>query len=256
VKEKSPRGARLAGKRPESSINVRQSRASSERKYLMSKKLIMACMAVAAFAAFVAPATALATNDPDLTCDQGGSLCAVGTKIVGTNVGVLLMTDANTNVLTECSSATMTGTVTKNDGSNVEGTIETATFSGTGTNGECTSSFGGITVETNIGNGVPWCLRSTSTMTTNEFQVRGNSCSLASRSITFVLNSTTIGKCRYNRPTPAPGTYTTEATGDAILNIAGQEWAKEEGSVLCPTKGFLDLNFTLETENGSTLGIS
>jgi len=51
----------------------------------MTKKLILACMAIAAFAAFVLPATASATNDPQLT-DSFGTV-AVGSLIAGTNVG-------------------------------------------------------------------------------------------------------------------------------------------------------------------------
>ena len=56
----------------------------------MYKKLITACMAIAAFAAFVVPSTASATNDPQLT-DTGG--LPKGAKIVGTNVGETLFTN-------------------------------------------------------------------------------------------------------------------------------------------------------------------
>ena len=218
----------------------------------MSKKLIMACMALFAFAAFALPAVASAS--PELTHPTGTTL-ATNTKIDATGIGIQRLTDTSGNTLVECSSATMTGTLTKNNGTEVEGSIESTTFKGTGTNGECTSSFGGITVDTNIGNGTPWCLRATAAMNKDEFQVRGNSCANAARSITFVLTSTSIGTCKYVRTEPLKGTFATHPT-DAILTLTGSgatggadtEFTKEEGSILCPSNGTLDMEFTLETD--------
>lgn len=213
------------------------------------RKLITACMALAAFLAFaVMPSVASATNDPDLT-HPTGTLLATGAKIKGTNVGETLMTDASGNVLTRCTTAVMTGELVTNNGSEVQGSISSATFSGTGTGGECTSSFGGITVETTEGNGVPWCLRSGPNQETHKFEVRGNSCANKERGITFVLNSTTVGKCKYERASgnPITGTYTTHPE-DAVLHISGVEFPREEGGFLCPAKGFLDMTFTLETD--------
>lgn len=226
----------------------------------MSKKLITACMALVALAAFALPAVASAANDPDLTHPTGtmmavhplGKTCLEDPTgcIDATNIGVTKMKSPGGATLVECSQATMTGMLTKNDGSNVEGDITSTSFSGTGTGGECTSSFGGITVDTNIGNGTPWCLRSTSTMGTDKFQVRGNACNLASRSITFVLTSTTVGTCKYNRTAALEGEYTTHPT-DAILHLkpgASTEFALEEGGFFCPSAGQLEMSFTLETD--------
>jgi len=227
----------------------------------MSKKLITACMALVSLAAFALPATASATNDPELLCTKGGATCPVGTKIIGHNIGELLMTDINKKVLTQCSTAFMTGELTKNSGTAVEGTISTADFGGTGTKAagavepECTGSFGNITVTTGpfaSNEGTPWCLKSDNTMATDEFQVRGNACSGASRSIEFILDSTTVGECKYTRTTAIPGTYTTEATGDAIMSIFEQRFPKSAGGFLCPSEGYLDLTFTLEKDTDAT----
>jgi hypothetical protein len=213
----------------------------------MYRKLMTACMALAAFAAFaVMPSIASATNDPDLT-DSGGSSVPVGTKIKATSIGNLVMTDVNTNHLVTCSSAWMTGELTKNDGSNIEGNVESATFSGTGTNGECTSTFGGITVTTNVTNGIPYCMRSTATMETDEFQVRGGKCSEASREIRYTLDSTTIGECTYGRTAAVVGTYTTTPE-DAVVHITHQKFEKKAGGFFCPGEGYLDFTFTLEKD--------
>ena len=129
----------------------------------MTKKLILACMAIAAFAAFVLPATASATNDPQLT-DSFGTV-AVGSLIAGTNVGNTIFWNTSTNIeLAVCDKATMTGKVLKNSGGTVEGEITSAKFSGTGgvhaDNGlqECTGDIGSsyVTVKN-----LPLCVRST-----------------------------------------------------------------------------------------------
>jgi len=217
----------------------------------MSKKLILACMAVAAFAAFVVlPATASATRlcettTDDVTCDN----IAINQNIRGHLTGNSVMTDANGNTLLTCSTAEITGLLTKNSGGVVEGDIETAHFTGTGANGECTGSFGNVTVDTNIGNGVPWCL---SVNNSDTFKLRGNSCTKETRSITFVLTSTTVGTCKYNRTAAAEGTITTDETAgtseDAEGTLTAVEWTKEEGGILCPSVGRLDMTFTLETD--------
>jgi hypothetical protein len=227
------------------------------RKYFMHRKLITACMALAAFAAFaVMPAIASATNDPDLT-HPTGTLMPAGkghpaSGIKGTNVGLTLMTNSSGGILTECNSAVMTGTLIKNDGSNVEGNISSATFTGTASGGACTGSFGNVTVTTNPAtNGIPWCLRSTSTMATDEFQVRGNECSKAARPIRFVLDIIFGGSCVYQRGTAIPGTFKTHPE-DALLSISKVEFPLLEGGFACPSVGFLDMSFTLETDSVST----
>lgn len=223
----------------------------------MSKKLITACLGVLALAAFALPAAASAANSPVLT-HPTGTVLGKGASIDGHNTTLIVLKSGST-VLTECSSATLTGTLTKNESNTVEGNIETATFSGTGPeregDKECTSpGLGNFSVDTNLGNGTPWCIRSTSTMAEDEFQVRGGKCTEAARSITFVLTSTTVGTCKYNRTEALKGIYTTDTPGiqDAILHFTSgtsTEFKKEEGGILCPSTGNLEGSFTLETNN-------
>lgn len=219
----------------------------------MSKKLIMACLSVVALAAFALPATASAS--PEL-CETVEGVCVkvTGTpKIRAHSVGATVNFVTGGTTLVECTSSEMTGTLTTNSGTEIKGDIESASFSGAEAGGKCRSSFGGATaVDTNIGNGVPWCL---STTGEDKYSVRGNSCTLASRSITFVLTTTNIGTCKYNRTTALTGTYTTHSTGDAILTAAPNattEFTKEEGSILCPGSGTLEMQFTLETDVAGT----
>jgi hypothetical protein len=230
----------------------------------MSKKLITACLAVVAFAALALPAIASATNSPLLTEPTGSSL-AIGSKITGTNVGNPVLTGADKKtVLTECTKSTLTGELTKNESGSVEGNLTFATFSGTGPalNGEpeCTSpgaaALGNFGVDTEIGNGVPWCLRSTAAMAEDEFQVRGGKCGEEARSITFVLTSTVIGlanPCKYNRTEPISGTFTTDTgtTQDAVLTIKDARFLKESGPVTCPAEGYFDASYTLETDEAT-----
>jgi hypothetical protein len=240
-------------------INARCARAS-RKEFLMGKKLITACLGLVAFAAFVLPATASAspviTHPTGTVLDLSKTSCTgvAGTACVtATNIGVTKMKDTANNTLTECSTATMTGYLTKNSGTEIEGDIHNTTFSGSGTSGECTSTFGGITVDTNIGEGTPWCIKATSKMEPNEFQVIGGNCGTA-KEITFVLTSTTVGTCKYTRETktsPIKGTYTTHSTGDAVLSLAAganTSFSKEEGGIFCPSEGTLEMSFTLETD--------
>jgi hypothetical protein len=217
----------------------------------MSKKLITACMALFALAAFALPAAASAS--PEITHPTGTRL-ATGVNITGTNIGETKIRDtANENTLIKCTTASMTGSLTENSGTSVKGNITSTSFSGTGSGGRCTDSFGAAAfVDTNVGNGTPWCLLAKSTFAANEFQVTGNSCGSEARSITFVLTDSVVGTCKYNRTGVVKGTYTTHSTGDAILTVApsttNSAWTKEEGSVLCPASGLLEMSFTLETD--------
>jgi hypothetical protein len=212
-------------------------------------KLTRACIALAAFAAFaVVPATAMAVNDATLQNHANG-VTAVGTKILGTTTTTPRLTNANTETLVECEKAEMHGEVTTNSHTEVAGNITNTAFI------NCTGLGGVITVTTNVGNGTPWCLRtSTVGMTTDEFQVRGNSCAAASRSITFVLH-TAIGQCNYDRANglPVKGTYTTNiATGGPDLHVTHQEFKRHNSNFFCPSTGFVDFTMDLEETVGGT----
>lgn len=214
----------------------------------MTRKLTAACLALVACIAFAgAPASAFATNDPEVT-HPTGTLLGVGTKFSGTNVGNIVFTNSSGNIIHECSTATLTGALTKNDGNNVEAVISSLAFTGTGVGGACTSSSGNLTFTFNPAtNGLPWCLRSTSTMATDEFQIRGNECSKLARPIRFVIDISAGGTCTYQRTAAIQGTYKTHPE-DAVLSISKVELPLLEGSILCPSSTFLDMSLTLETD--------
>ena len=218
----------------------------------MAKKLFAALMALAAIGAFAA---ATASANPVIT-HPTGTVLATGTKILGTSVGETKMT-SNLGTIS-CSDATLTGTLTKNNtAEGVEGDIESAAFTGTGTTAagepspECTTTFAGnVSVTPNPAtNGLPWCVKATTA--TDEVQIRGGSCTAASRPIRFtmVFTSGLIGTCVYQRTAAAVGTLTTDVSGqDATAEISEQEWTKFEGGAGCPSFGKLDMKFTLETD--------
>ncbi|HEX6781013.1 MAG TPA: hypothetical protein VF125_03175 [Solirubrobacterales bacterium] len=211
----------------------------------MAKKILVLVAAIMAFG--VVPAVASATNSPELV-ETGGKTVEVGKKILATNVGNTLMTDGSTNTLLSCQTATMTGTVTKNDGSNVEGNIADATFKNHETS-TCSGILGATTVtSTPATNGVPWCIRSTSTMATDEFQVRGNECSKAQRPIRFILDLPFGVVCTYQRTNAITGTFTT-GEGKTVMSISHVEFPLLESVGFgCPSAGYLDMSFTLETD--------
>jgi hypothetical protein len=222
--------------------------------YLMSKKLILAGMALVALAAFALPATASAK--PRL-CETEGGTCTTlgaGVKITSHLVTVAKIT-AGGATLVECTEAALTGTLTRNDATAVEGNIEIASFSGTIAGGECTSPLGagGIGVTTTEGNGVPWCVRAAGTE--DKVTIRGAKCSEELRPITIVLDTTNFGTCRYTRSTAVEGTLTTHTSSseDGIITItsgANSEFGREATSgVLCPERITLDVSLTLTTDN-------
>jgi hypothetical protein len=203
----------------------------------MHKKLMMACMAIAAFAAFViAPA---ASASPVLT-NSGGGATAVGTEITGKNVGNTTFTGAF-NVV--CSSADLTGKLTKNASNVIEGEIPvgSSTFTGTGTSSDCTSALGstGVTVNTKL------CLVAKGG---DVATVTGCGANLA-----FTLTITGTGPCKYSTASVS-GTHNTNK--DAEITIVKQPANLVEGGFFCPGTGELDMVFALTTKAGGTLTIS
>src|SRR4051794_40869719 len=256
----------------------------------MTKKLITACLGLVALAALVLPAVASAS--PVVTFPTGtrldpkaaGAACTgvAGTIcITGTNVGnTKLLTDpaegTATTPLLECSKAMMTAYLEENTGTSFTTTIHTVTFEGTGgvispgTMKECLGfgGFGNFTPTTNGGvdgesitSGTPWCLKSGASDT---FTIRGGKCTEEPRKITFVLDSTKLpdptkfNECKYERSSAVEGTFTTDATGDAVFSVkpgsttaerAKTTFSGEAGnSIECPSKATMELSFTLETD--------
>ena len=220
------------------------------------KKAITACLGLLAFAAFIVPATASATNDPQLT-HPTGTLLAPEALITATNVGNTLLENTSGGTQLTCTTATMTGKLTKNKASTVEGNISSAHFTGTGAGLTCTGVFN-ATVEPIVSAAAPWCLRSGAGQATDEFVVLGGECEAAAPSkIKFNL-ITGVTKCEYQstKTTAVRGEYTTHSTGDAVLTTprAGQAPTNDGGfeeinkKVLCPDWGALRMSFTLETD--------
>jgi hypothetical protein len=196
---------------------------------------------VLAVAFAVLPNVASAANDPDLTYPPG-TMLAPGNSLKGTNLGVLTVTGPQTQALYNCSRSVMTTTLSTNNGSEIKGVIETLTFEGTGAGMACTKLSVSASSATN---GLPWCISSTPSMATDEFQIRGDSCSNKARPIRVEING-----CAYERPVTNPivGTYATSPE-DALLSLKEIEFPKV-GGLFCPSPTFLDITYTLEVDTG------
>ncbi|HWC48199.1 MAG TPA: hypothetical protein VG448_04905 [Solirubrobacterales bacterium] len=233
----------------------------------MSKKLITACMALMAFAAFALPAIARAENHPLLV--ENGAAVPVGAKIWGTNEGITSFTNTSGAAQVECNSVKLTGTVTRNDSGFVEGTITTKDYSGTGAVNadnnlnECTgtSFFSGNSYITVTGN---LCIRSTPVMLTDEFQVgtdpAGGNCSETNGKVKFVIGNTSAGACEYETTGLVKGDYTTSETKSLLTVRNTQEGSGAkliEGGFLCPSSGMLKMTYFMETDaaGNAVLGV-
>jgi hypothetical protein len=222
----------------------------------------------------------MAVHPAGTTCAAKPEGCILATNISNT----ILKSDPAAGepvILAECTKATMTALLTKNNGTEVEADITTATFEGGSAGGkingmeECNGTFGPMVPTTNgtdpvgtkidnedVENGTPWCLKSNGNMADDEFQIRGGTCSEAAKKITFILDTTlsagVVTQCKYERGSgePVKGTYTTHATGEAILSVTAKAgtlpdttFKGEAGNnVLCPATGTLEMSFTLETD--------
>jgi hypothetical protein len=230
----------------------------------MKRKLLAVPVALGVLVAYaLVPAIAAAINDPDLT-QPTGTMLTTGSKFKGTNVGAApTFTTYAGSALLQCTKSELTGTLTKNNGTEVEADIETLSVSGTGPEGRCTGT--GVFPPThwifNPGtNGLPWCLRSTPTMKDDEVQIRGGSCTAASRPIRLVQHTTIatsekptdVLECVYERTAAITGTYSTHPE-DAILNLSGAEWVRTEGGITCAAAWTVDLGLlTLERDEATT----
>ncbi|MGN6588616.1 MAG: hypothetical protein ACTHKT_14280 [Solirubrobacterales bacterium] len=202
----------------------------------MHKKLMLACMAIAAFAAFVIAPVASAT--PVLT--EGTTAVAVGSSIKGTNTGATKFT-ASTGTVVECSHAEFKGTVTKNSGTKITGEIPagSSSFSGSAAESKCTSGLGAVSVSTG-----KLCLE---TAASDAVTVTG-----CGANVTFVLTIAGI-ECPYATASVS-GTYST--TGDATVNVSEQTATRSNSNVFCPASGKIDMDFDLTTTAGTTLTVS
>ena len=221
----------------------------------MSKKLITACMALVAFAAFVLPASAMA-NDPQLTSE--GSLIPAGTSITGTALETKFTNTTGGTTLVTCSHAHLTGTLTKNSESTVKGEIPAANaiFQGTGATSsdnnlpECTGSFGNayITVKSAL------CIESGTTQANDEVVTTG-----CGSKVKFLIGSTTAGECEYESTGAVQADSTTGGTEASVTTRDNSEGSGSKlirGGFLCPTSGALKMTFGLKTTNGNPITVS
>jgi hypothetical protein len=211
------------------------------------KRLTSTMAGMAAFAALLVLPSA-ASASPQLTYPTG-TLLGTGNTIRMHNVGTVSILTTEGAKATECSSGQITGTLRKNSGTAIEADIESFTTSGTGAGGECTGALS-TSYTMNFSpatNGLPWCLRATSAMAADEYQIRGNKCSSEPRPIRYSINLKGIGECVYERTTSLSGTLATHPE-DALLTLAKMEFKKVSGSLLCPSATVWEMIFTMERD--------
>lgn len=226
----------------------------------MNRKLILAFTVSAALAAMaVTAAAASATNDPQLTT-KAGALVSVGTSnLNATQVGETAVTDTSGNTLITCSTGSGSGSVVKNSGSTVEGEITSLSIGGTGPVGpnglnECTGTFGNLSINPVL----PWCLRSTPTMTTDEMQVVAGKCP-GTGNVKFIAASTTIGNCEYEATSSIKADFLTspsDAQATVRSTSGGSGIKLIKGGFLCPSSMMLKGTRTLEDTSGNPLFVS
>lgn len=200
----------------------------------MHRKLIAACVSLVALAIFALPAIASATS-PVLT-EEPGVAVSTPKKITATNTGNTVMTTSLGNI--ECTKAVLTGTLTTNAKTVVNGDIETATFTGTESENRCSGPIGAVKVTAKK---LPWCVRAAE-KPADVLTLRSGSCTGAAGSMEFTLDSSLAGECTYTK-TEVLGEITT-GTGLPV-HVTKQEFAKSAGGFLCPGSGSLDMTFDL-----------
>jgi hypothetical protein len=224
-------------------------------------KLIKGCIAMTAFAAILAmPSIASAV---ELYETPSTTPLPVGTKIMATNVahaGTASTITKKSNLgNVECTSGTLTGTLTKNSEGIIEWEVDTAEFRGKHSapgSLHCVGGFGGDITTTPSHTsplGLPWCVRFTQE---DKVEVRGGKCGAAAVSLKWVSHTATLGTCTWERTVatgPMVGTYTTHPA-DAIMTFQSQKFTKTAGSVFCPSSLELFMAFTLTTDINGVSG--
>ncbi len=204
----------------------------------MRKNLMITCIAIAAFAAFVVAPVASAS--PVLTSE--GKAVALGTEIKGSNTGVFKFENGFYTI--QCTQVTLFAKVVENGGTKVKLEAAPGGFvsTGTGAGADCTSNWAPTTLS--------WgkvCLETTTG--TDKVLITGCGASLV-----MTTNITNFAICKYTSATWA-GSFVTNA--DATLLIASQPLTKAEGSgSFCPSEAQFSFDMDFTTTNGATLSIS
>lgn len=222
----------------------------------MAKNLFTVCMGLTVLAALALPATASAS--PVLT--ENGVAVAVGKKITATQVGTSKFTNTEgTRTQLECSTGTMTGELTKNNGSEIEGKITSLLFGGTGPQAtgepmpECTgeSIFGNVSVTAVVSSVAPWCVRSAGE---DKFAISGGACP-GGGTLKLKTVTTLAGTCEYESTGSMGGTYNTGGTSATLTVTSGHGTENGfkliAGGFACPTSYMYDMQFTLETDSAT-----
>jgi hypothetical protein len=201
----------------------------------MYKKLLLACMAVAAFAAFVFAPAASALTLVETTPGGIVDTVAVGSGLTAKNTGKTLFTGA---FKVECEVAHLQGSVTQNNGTVAKGEIPvgSAVFTNAG-GANCSSALGAtkVTVTSKL------CLETVSG--TDTLKVTG-----CGGNVKFDLNVGGIN-CLYETASVS-GTFTTNVE-PATANVSEQPAKEVGGSFFCPDEGKLDMDFDLYTTSNS-----
>ena len=208
----------------------------------MHKKPIIVCLTVAAFMAFIAVPAASAS--PVLTHPTGTILSAAGNpKLTATSVGSVTFTSSSGSI--HCSHASMTGELTANTGSLIEGKITSAEVGGIAAGTDCESWNGDTHMTLNASAAAPWCMKSGGKDTITIADCAGGS-------ITFTIDFTNGVTCGYGKAA-INGTFTTDASGDAVLTVSEQGFSRiHSNSILCLSEVKLDMSLTLETDTTSS----
>ena len=200
----------------------------------MQKKLILTCVAIAAFAAFTAPSASAANlKEAGLTLAPGASITAKGS-------GPTLFTAAGFNLA--CSSTHASATVTADAGGTIAGEIPVGgiELKGTGAGEDCTSNLGPFkpTMTSKL------CLHINAGTDVGTMTGCGGN-------IKFSINFTSVATCKYLTASVS-GTITT--SGDAEVSGLEQPVAEESpGTFFCPDSAKVDSQWVLTTTNGTTL---
>jgi hypothetical protein len=200
----------------------------------MHNKLMLACMAVAALAAFVITPAASATTatDPD------GTPLAVGASVTNGNSGKVKFTGG---FGVECEVGHLTGTLTQNNTTGAKGEIPAVTLSNAG-GAPCSSALGATTVKVTS----KLCWETVSG--TDNLKVTG-----CGANVVFDLTAAGI-TCKYETASLS-GTFTTN-TAPASMTISEQPASEVGGLFFCPDTGKWDMTFQWTTTGGTAIKIS
>jgi hypothetical protein len=218
----------------------------------MRKKLITACLAIAAFAAFVVAPSASAAN-----FTENGVTLKAGASITGTAGETKFTAGSNTVI---CSTADMSGTVKVDENGTILGEIAAGNpvFTGTGTGADCTSEgLGPVkpTVNSKLCLHIP---KGTDIGTVDGCKVKTIVEGVekeVTEPITFTLFATNLGlECHYS--ISSLNAEITTAPADAQVKVIPGQKVPRESNFLCPLEGELDMEFTLTTTDGTTLTFS